>query len=449
MLFQKIQNDNPRASATWQGKIELLRQMKQDAIEKGVVPYGDGFVKLDPDAEIFQAIIRGEPVSFDGVDVKTQAKPPLSELPMMAKLGILVGIVLLVFIVLFLINNIGKDASSKTTPTPTISKASSTPTYTYVSGKSTPSTLIDYPNATAQAKVNAPVSLEIAEITYVLGIGKVNNAGEWNPLDAEWLESTKIRRVVAIPWNTDSVSLVDSLSPNTPIRLRLSGGVVESYSIADIKRVKRSEVEYFSVWKPSLLIVLYGERSAERTVIVCDAVQETASSTPAPKISETPSSQKRPGTSQIVVSGNVIATTNVSLEVLSCVRQDKIGSMLPPTKKQQYMTCSFKLKAKEKAPYSGSAIAITEYKNISNTLSWWPKQISVAGTLGDGTLGEGEQISAQVVGVVNTGSANLLNPSESDPVMVWEQDGTWYIVHLEQKENSGDTEITTTPTPKK
>jgi hypothetical protein len=78
--------------------------------------------------------------------------------------------------------------------------------------------------------------------------------------------------------------------------------------------------------------------------------------------------------------------------------------------------------------YSGQTLAIAEYSQVANSLNWWPEAISVVGGIGDGTLARtGETISGQVAGEVIKGSVT----NRSDPVLIWEQAGTRYVIYLE------------------
>ena len=57
------------------------------------------------------------------------------------------------------------------------------------------------------------------------------------------------------------------------IILRLRSGEVVKYTLVDVQRVQRYEIEIMNSLTPSLVVILHSERSGERWVLVADAVQ--------------------------------------------------------------------------------------------------------------------------------------------------------------------------------
>jgi heat shock protein HslJ len=81
--------------------------------------------------------------------------------------------------------------------------------------------------------------------------------------------------------------------------------------------------------------------------------------------------------------------------------------------------------------YSGQSLAITEFAQASQAANWWPPTVSVAGMIGDGSFSQKGTVSGKVTGeVAKKGSG--LNHS-SDPVLLWEQAGTRFVIYLEHE----------------
>ncbi len=95
------------------------------------------------------------------------------------------------------------------------------------------------------------------------------------------------------------------------------------------------------------------------------------------------------------------------------------------------MVCDVTLTGlREGVAYSGQSLAITEFTQVSQTADWWPPSVSMVGMIGDGILLQNSLVSEKVAGeVVKKGSG--INHG-SNPVLLWEQDGTRYVIHLEQ-----------------
>jgi hypothetical protein len=93
--------------------------------------------------------------------------------------------------------------------------------------------------------------------------------GKWQPKTAEWLEGSEVRRVLALPWNTQTEAVVQTFKPGDTVELTLSNQDMVNYKITSIDRVPVSDNSIYTDKKPSLAIILYQEDAQERWVITC------------------------------------------------------------------------------------------------------------------------------------------------------------------------------------
>lgn len=277
-------------------KKTLIEKLRQELAEQGRVPLPTGPVKLDVNHPVVKAAISGRSVTMSGKIVKKGENQTFSErmqnLSMPAKIAVMAAMTLLPCILAmtmsFLLDSpppeIAVLPTETITPTvtstvtPTASPAAS-PTQTaqpvpspIIPNTPTPTDFI-INNESIPAKSHDPASIEIAGLTYVLGTGQIKN-GVWQPQAAEWLSGSDLRRVIAIPYDHQTVDILTSVPPGTKAFVRLRSGEIVEYKIEGTYRVQRQQIEILAEKKPSMVIILSGEDSIERTIIVGNAIQE-------------------------------------------------------------------------------------------------------------------------------------------------------------------------------
>ena len=94
--------------------------------------------------------------------------------------------------------------------------------------------------------------------------------GKWQPVTSEWLEGTEVRRVVAVPWNSQTEAVVHSFKPGDVIRVLLSNQETAEYKVASVQRVPVTDTSILKDQTPSLVIILYQENASERWVILSE-----------------------------------------------------------------------------------------------------------------------------------------------------------------------------------
>ncbi len=435
---------NQRGAFSLQDKLSLLDELQQNALERGAVPIAlDQIAYVKPDSPRVKAIQAGENVSVGGTSIQSRQtwQERLAALPIGPRLLVMVLIFFGPLIILLGVGQLISAGQSEPTATMTL-----TPLATgTLLPSSTPEPQFQAPTATSYAMilatakvptgVNDPVSVEFGGVAFVLYESSLD-AGEWNPAVAEWLEGTELRRVLAVPYNTESGNAVAAMKFDDPIKLRLGSGEVVEYRLVEIKRIKRLEIEVLNVLEPSLVIVLYGERSTERYVLVARAVQPemdvygntaTPTLTPTPAVSPTPAFDFVPPVTVNMVVTESLTVTNetagLQLTVGACDRVAQIG-----TREGRFMLCDVTLTAlSDNAQYSGQTLAIAEYSQVVSAADWWPPTLSVVGAIGDGRLAlVGDTVVGKVAGEVKKSG------SGSDPVLLWEQAGIRYVIYIER-----------------
>lgn len=436
-------------------QMDLIRQLRERA-QQGIFPLGPQTVgKLSPDDPLVKAVLAGEDVSVAGKKVAPKRQAAGSW-----RLAVVAGAMLLpVALVLFLLMARGRGKAQGPAPTGTPvglpPAAVTSVAATATAAAATPATAAPAPTATATltasgavspavasssafalgldeaaAGANDPASLEIAGNTFALGAGRPQG-GVWQPAGGgEWLEGTELRRVVAIPYSADLAAAVGRLRAGDEVRLRLRSGEVVRYQVAEVARVRRHQIEVLAERRPSLVVVLYGERTGDRTVVVADAVQEEgfvvytpvppAAPIPTPVVSET----------EIVTTSRVVTNevAGLVLEAGACNRVQRVGEQQPPKTSQQFLVCSVRLRAlADGAAYSGQALAVTEKDWFLGAVGWWPPAVALPTALGDGTLRAGAEVSGDVAGIVVKPALGR----RSEPVLVWEQSGIRILIILE------------------
>lgn len=109
----------------------------------------------------------------------------------------------------------------------------------------------------------------------------------------------------------------------------------------------------------------------------------------------------------------------LQLAVGQCNEVSQIGSS-----QGYFVICKVVLTAlRDNLIYSGDTLAITERSQVEQIPGWWPPPLSVIGAIGSGGLANaGDTASGRVAGRVSQ--------NQSDPVLLWEQDGLRYVIIL-------------------
>lgn len=278
-------------------KKKLIEKLRKELKEKGRIPLPSGPVLVDPKHPIVSAALSGRSVAMSGKIIKKEDNQDFSQrmqsLPVPAKIAVMISMILIPIILAmgiyyFLSAPTAKVAvvSPTTTSTPTQTPtpdptASPTATITpeiipviipTIANTPTPTDLIINDKSIA-SRNNEPASLEIAGLSYILGTGRVKQ-GVWEPKAAEWLDGSDLRRIIAIPYDYQTVDTLSHIPPGNVAKIRLRSGEIVKYKIAETFRVQRQQIEILAEKKPSLIIILSGEESIERTVITANAIQE-------------------------------------------------------------------------------------------------------------------------------------------------------------------------------
>lgn len=448
MFEQYLQWRAERAGAITLGqRLDLVRRLRQQAHERGEFPLGsDSVGRLMPSDPAVRAVLSGESVLV-GSERVTERKRGLAGMSTGVKM---VLVVLIAFLPLVLclagMLIVGRRGREDATPAPTATAGpiatqvpTTTPTVapTPVLTATLPITVTPTPYALALGLVdeaaeggNDPASVELAGHSFVLSAGEARG-GTWQPVGAEWLIGTELRRVVAVPYSPDLANAVARLREGDVVNLRLRSGEVVKYRVAQVARVKRHQIEVLTDRNPSIAVVLYGERAGERTVVLGEAVQlpeEFVIYTPVPPPAVPTPVPLLP--TQVITAARVVTNTaaGLVLYISPCNRVMRVGGQEPPRRNQQFLICPVRLRAtRDSVDYSGQALAVTEYDWITKAVDWWPQFVNVSDMVGDGVLNAEDEVTGQVAGVV-------IKPAlgrRSEPVLVWEQAGVRYVVQLE------------------
>ena len=299
---------------------------------------------------------------------------------------------------------------------------------------------------------NDPASIEVAGYSYVLAAGGIKN-GQWQPVGAEWLAGTHLRRVVTVPWEPEVAEAIAALRPGEVLRMRLRSGEIVKYRVTEVQRQQRQQIEVLAARTPSLALVLHGEPAAERWVVIAEAVQEpqdftvytaapeggagvgsappsgAAVPTLTPSIPTTPTEEET-----IITDTQTITNTAVGLvlTVTGCTRAEQIGEQEPPNK-QDFLLCDVRFTAlpgSGNVAFSAESLAVTEEEWITANVDWWPPSVAVTRALRSGTLSPGNSTSGRIAGTVLRASSSPIRRSNSRPVVVWEQAGLRYLIQV-------------------
>lgn len=296
--FEKhFERQTAKESAITPGqKKALIEKLRRELKETGRIPLPTGPVKLDVTHPVVKAALSGRSVSMSGKIVKKEEDQTFNErmqnLSMPAKIAVMASMIILPCIITTMFYLLSEPSpppviaalpTETITPTPTLSPTATvmaSPTSTarpfvpspIVKNTPTPTDFI-INNERIPARSHDPASIEIAGLTYVLGTGQIQG-GVWQPVAAEWLSGSDLRRVIAIPYDHDTVGTLTSIPLGAITKIRLRSGEIVEYKIAGTYRVQRQQIEILAEKKPSMVIVLSGEDSIERTIIIGNAIQK-------------------------------------------------------------------------------------------------------------------------------------------------------------------------------
>ena len=425
---------------------EVVRELQRDLHERGRVPFGDGghAVYVDPTLPMIQAALAGQPVTRGGEVIAPAGAGGLHErmvaLPMAGKVAALLAIFLVPVGLLgavLLAERPGSIAAATATVAAPLAAAptatpgpSATPSPSPTIGPSATPHSLALTTGQLSAGGSDPASIEIGGRSYVLGASEVV-AGLWEPEGASWLRGSTLRRVVALPWEPALANAVATLPPGAVLRLRLRSGEIARYRLDETVRVQRTQIELLAGRSPSLVVLLSGEASAERTVLVASALQEP----PAAPLQVAAPPTPGPETVTLVVAEARTVTNEaagLALTVGDCRGATRLGSARPPEGRRFYL-CEITLRARrDGVAYSDQAIRIGERAALESSIGWLPEAVAAPGALGAGTLDRDGVATGAVGGVVLQGGLG----AASSPMLVWELAGTRFLVPLDLKEEA-------------
>jgi hypothetical protein len=91
---------------------------------------------------------------------------------------------------------------------------------------------------------------------------------KWEPVSAEWLANTKLRRVIAIPWSNQSESVIQSLSSEDEISIYMNNNDISVYQVEEVLQISRDNVRILSDTEPSLVVILFREDNEDRWAVI-------------------------------------------------------------------------------------------------------------------------------------------------------------------------------------
>lgn len=447
--------------------IEVLLAVRREVAEEGIVPMPPGrVVTVDPADPRLVAATTGRPVAIGGQvvePVSSDLQTRLQALSVPAKVALLAVLFLLPLLLAgaFLTLKDGgeraeEDAVVAAVETPTLvvtSSPTAVPSPTLEPTGTPPLQPTSTPYAlalttgSAAPEAHDPASLEIGGFSYVLGTGRVQN-GIWQPIGAEWLQGSEVRRVVAIPYELSVAEAVAQLTPGQVLKLRLRSGEIVRYRMQEVQRVQRQQIEVLAGRQPGLVVVLHGEPSAERTVLLAQAVQAAQDagtfSAGVPEVDVTQgvtstlpvlSADPVITRTQTVVTDTRTVTNTVAglrLTVGACRQASRIGSEEPASSHQRFYLCEVTFRGLDEQPgpvsYSDQSLGIAELEEVESAIDWLPAPVRISDALGAGSLAPGSEAAGRVAGLVNRGSGW---GQSSEPVLVWEQNGQRFEIRLD------------------
>ncbi len=294
-----------RDAFTPAAQLAVLKDLRQRAEESGQVPIAaDKVAQVNPQDERVQAIVAGREVSVGGVALQDNSLAGkmrnLSPVQQIILVGGMFAVIIALMVGALYLRKRSKQQPAEAAPA-AVAPASTTP-----SPSPSPSpeaaepgapTATPYDLVINSAEVPGgkydPVSIEFSGQTFVLRLSDLED-GEWRPAVAEWLEDTLLRRVVAVPFSQQVGEAVARMSFQDPILLRLNSGEVVTYRLVEIVRVQRHQIETLSDPLPSLVVLLHGERTSERWLLIAHAEQRGQMAPPTPTPTATPTRTPTP-----------------------------------------------------------------------------------------------------------------------------------------------------------
>lgn len=279
-------------------KKSLIKKLHVELQKEGRIPLPNGPVRVDAKHPVVKAALSGRSVAMSGKIIKKEDNQDVSQrmegLPLPAKIAVMVGMILIPAIIAMIAYSYLRapakvavaEPTQTMTPTVTVTpdpSPSPSPTVTItpeiipvviptIASTPTPTDFIVNSKDIASSN-NEPASIEIAGLSYILGTGRIQK-GIWQPQAAEWLSGSHLRRIIAIPYDLQTVDTLSRIPPGHVAKLRLRSGEIVRYKIAETYRVQRQQIEILAEKRPSLVIILSGEDSIDRTVINAVAIQE-------------------------------------------------------------------------------------------------------------------------------------------------------------------------------
>ena len=289
-------------------QLQVLAQLRREAEQEGRVPLSESsVVQVDLNNPAVQAVLRGEPVSIGAKTVRSASGDATLKLPKSRggamgngqKVAIMLGIFAIPVVIALILMGMSskhKKAQALATPT-TVPTATAAATVTVASTETTEtapatvSTVSPEENAfalfssgesnqqivylpmdnPAAPEAVAPASIEIGGQHFIVQIGEVDSdSGVWEPKGVEWLPTTFVRRVIAVP---------KELLENVPvqegdlIRMRMRDGFVANYQVTHvIPDLLTDRIEIFNGSTPSVAVVAYSNnlRDPRRLVIIAE-----------------------------------------------------------------------------------------------------------------------------------------------------------------------------------
>ncbi len=423
-------------------QIALVDTLLREAEEQGMVPIAaDRVARVPPDSPRVRAILEGRDVAIGGAQIQGGQtwQQRMAALPPLQKVLILVAVFLVPGILLWGLGAVRSRsleasetpaalaAADTATPTPTLDPASLFPTPTPYGAVLADSNIPDGPND--------PVSIAFSSLAFTLGKASLGApgepSGEWKPAVAEWLPGTEVRRVVAVPYSQEVGAAVAGMKYGDLLTLRLRSGETAYYTLTDIRRVQRYQIEILNDPHPSLVVILHSERSGERWVLVAEAVQDTNLPLPTPRsggfvfATPTPDLAFTPPAPVTEVYTDSLTVDNpqagLRLHISHCANVVQVGAA-----QGAFVVCDVTLTAlQDGVRYSGDTLAITERAQVEQVPGWWPAPLSVIGAFGTGEIpAAGQSLDGKVAGEVAKG--------RSAPLLLWEQGNLRFVISLDE-----------------
>ena len=424
-------------------QMALVDTLLREAAEQGMVPIApDRVARVPPNSPRVRAILEGRDVAIGGAQIQGGRtwQQRMAELPPLQKVLILVAVFIVPALLLWGLGAVRshREASPEAAPAAALAAASPPPPPTLDPASLFP-TPTPYGAVLADSNIpdgpNDPVSIAFSSLAFTLGKASLGapgeTSGEWKPAVAEWLPGTEVRRVVAVPYSQEVGAAVAGMQYGDLLTLRLRSGETVYYTLRDIRRVQRYQIEILNDPRPSLVVILHSERSGERWVLVADAVQDTdlplptprsggfVFATPTPDLAFTP-----PAPVSEVYTGSLTVenpAAGLGLHVEHCANVVQVGAA-----QGAFVVCDVTLTAlQDGARYSGDTLAVTERSQVEQVPGWWPAPLSVIGGFGTGEIARaGQTLSGKVAGEVAKG--------RSEPVLLWEQGGVRFVITLDE-----------------